>query len=133
MSVLVGTIGHVDLSLAVSVVAALISAAALYVSIRQPFLTQRLAAADIAAAAIIESVGAMREVLWASAEVSPDPDTIAKLAYDLDRTCRAHQRSLPTGLGGVRRQVREAAANYLGGASGYALDPPLKRLPFSQH
>jgi|GEM_PF-3102863 len=75
----------------------------------------------------------MREAIWASTEVSPDPDIIAKLAYDLDRTCRAHQRSLPKGMGGIRREVRAAAAHYLGGPSGYALDPRLKGLPLSHH
>lgn len=122
-----------DPSFAVSVIATIIAGLALYVSIRQPFLTQRLSAADVAAAAIIESVGAMREAIWASAEVSPDPDNVAKLAYELDRTCRAHQRSLPPGLRGVRREVRAAAGNYLGGASGYAIDPGFRQLPFSHH
>lgn len=125
--------GAVDLSLAVAAFAAVVSAVALYVSIKQPFLTQRLSVAQVAADAIIDSVGAMREAIWASAEVRPDPDVIAKLAYDVDRTCRAHRGSLPKGLGGVRREVRAAAGNYLGGASGYALDPRLKGLPFSDH
>lgn len=122
-----------DPSLAVSAIAAVISAVALFVSIKQPFLTQRLSVAQVAAAAIIDAVGAMREVIWASAEVPPDPDVIAKLAYDLDRTCRAHRTSLPKGMGGLRHEVREATGNYLGGASGYALNPSLKELPFSDH
>lgn len=125
--------GAVDPSLSVSVIAAAISAVALYVSIKQPFLTQRLSVTQVAADALIESVGAMREAIWASFEVQPDREAIAGLAYAMDRTCRAHQRSLPKGISGLRREVRAAAGNYLGGASGYALDPRLKELPFSDH
>ena len=122
-----------DPSLALSVIATFISGAALYVSIKQPLRAQRLSAAQVAAAAIIESVGAMREAVWASAADRPDPDSVARLAYDVDRTCRAHRTSLPRGLRGVGRHVRDAVGNYLGGASGYALDPNLKGLAFSDH
>lgn len=123
----------VDLPLVFSALAVLISGAALVVSIWQPFQVQRLTVAQIAATAIIDSVGAMREAIWAAAEVRPDPDVMARLAYDLDRTCRSHQASLPAGLRSVRREVRAAATNYLGGASGYAVDPRLRRLSFSEH
>jgi hypothetical protein len=128
-----GHTGSVDLSLALSAIATLISGAALYVSIKQPVWTQQLSVARVAADALIESVGSMRQALWASAEDRPDPEVVAKLAYDLDRTCRAHRRSLPRGLSGVGGDVRAAVSNYLGGASGYALDPSLKRWPFSGH
>jgi hypothetical protein len=123
----------VDPSLVVSALAVVFSGAALVVSIWQPFQVQRLTVAQIAATAIIDAVGAIREAVWASAEVRPHPEEMARLAYDLDRTCRSHHASLPAGLRSVRREVRAAATNYLGGASGYAVDPRLKRLPFSEH
>ena len=123
----------VDLSLVFSAVAVLVSGAALGVSIWQPFQVQRLTVAQIAATAMIDSVGALREAIWAAAEVRPDPDVMARLAYDLDRTCRSHHASFPAGLRSMRRAVRAAATNYLGGASGYAVDPRLRRLPFSEH
>lgn len=102
-------------------------------SIKQPFLTQRLSVAQVAAADLIDSVGAMREAVWASAKTRPNPDSIETLAYDLDRTCRAHQRSLPKGLHSLRHELRAATGNYLGGASGYALDPELSAVPLSDH
>lgn len=123
----------VDPSLVISVVAVGISGASLWVSVKQPFRTQRLSVADVAAGAIINSISDMRKAVWESAEVPPDPEVIAKLAYDVDRTCRAHHRALPRGLTGVRREVRAAVGNYLGGASGYTLDPGLKDFPFSSH
>ena len=117
----------------ISVMAVLMSGAALVVSIWQPFQAQRLTVAQVAATAIIDSVAGIREAIWASAEVRPEPDVMARLAYDLDRTCRAHQASLPAGLRSVIREVRAAATNYLGGASGYAVDRRLRSLPFSEH
>lgn len=122
-----------DTSLVISVVAVGISFASLWVSIKQPFRTQRLSVADVAAGAIIDSISAMREAVWEAAEVPPNSEVIANLAYDVDRTCRAHHRALPRGLNGVRREVRAAVGNYLGGASGYALDPGLKDIAFSSH
>ena len=121
-----------DLSLAVSLVSALVSVVLLVVSTRQHLWAKSLDRAMEATDAVVDAIQDLREAVWAAARQTPNPEVIAERIYRVDRECRHYASVLP-GLGAVRHSVREAAGNYFGGAGGYAVSPQLKDVPVSAH
>lgn len=119
----------VDASFLLSLASLAISGAALFVSIRQPFLNLRLDRAQKAADSIIDAVQDLRAAVWEAAVSAPDPSRVIERVSAVNNVYSKNRRSLPPALAAVGREVREAASNYLGGPAGYTIHPELKDQP----
>lgn len=113
--------------------AVIVSVIALIVSVRRPGVDQRFDGARLAADELTPVLQKLKSIMWSAATVAPDPAVVRDVTYAADLACRAHRARLPRGMRNLRLSVSQAAANYFGGASTYAVDPRTEIIPLHPH
>lgn len=113
--------------------ALIVSVIALIVAIRRPRVDQRFDGARLAADELTPALQKLKSIMWSAATVAPDPAVVRDVTYAVDLACRAHRARLPRGMRNLRLSVSQAAANYFGGASTYAVDPRTEIIPLHPH
>ena len=126
-------LGMTYLTPSIAGAALIVSVIALIVAVRRPRVDQRFDGARLAADELTPALQKLKSVMWSAAMVPPDPAVVRDVTYAADLVCRAHRARLPRGMRNLRLSVSQAAANYFGGASTYAVDPHTEIIPLHSH